>query len=195
MGSAGDADPRRNARGAWILNLRELASTHLVTPCSPRGGRRIQLNPPRGEHRRPTFVLGAFVAALVGAGSRSRKAIVGKSFMLGVRMADSWRVLEGSRQLLGWSSACSGRFSAESRRVHGTFFAVFHKLLMYLQRALADSRFGWHWIQFLGFWRIQGCRNDPRMAKTGSHRGPRGSNIHEKMKFFLLIIFGCSPEC
>ena len=70
--------------------------------------------------------------------------LLGNTCLLGVRTAGSRRVLGGYRQILGWSSACSGRFLAESRRVHGRFFVVFSRFSMYLQRALGDSRLGWY---------------------------------------------------
>lgn len=68
-------NPRRNARGAWILNLPRISPhsfSHALLP--QRGAADLIEAPQRGEHRRPTFVLGAFIAAFVGGGSPSRRS-------------------------------------------------------------------------------------------------------------------------
>ena len=74
---AGDADPRRNARGAWILrivqckNLSRLVRHALL----PQRGAADSIEAPRGgSTAAPLFVLGAFVAAFVGGGSPSWKS-------------------------------------------------------------------------------------------------------------------------
>ena len=42
-GVGGNAAARRNARSPCSFRIRQNSRTHLVTPCSPRGGRRIQM--------------------------------------------------------------------------------------------------------------------------------------------------------
>ena len=85
--------------------------------------------PQRGEHRRPTFVLGAFVAAFVGGGSPSQRSfweirvclefvrrVLGAFLeVIGRSLDGLLRVLGGSWRNLGGFTAGSLRFSVDSQ--------------------------------------------------------------------------------
>ena len=60
------------------------------------------MKPPKGEHRRPTFILGVFAEALVGGRSPFEEVAMRKAILLEVHTAGSRRVL--------------GKFLARSRQ-------------------------------------------------------------------------------
>ena len=147
--------------------MQELGKTNLTRPAPPRGAADLIEAPQGGEHRRPTFDSRRFCCSV----RRRRKSFteirMGNRFSLGVHTAGSQWVLGGFRRIR-WYSAGSWRLSAESRRVHRSFFSVFGRFSAYVQRALGDSHLGWYWTQFMEFWRPCGRQDDSR---TGSPRG------------------------
>ena len=81
----------------------------------------MQLKPPKGEHRRPTFILGDFAEAFVGGRSPFEEVAMRKAILLGVHTVGSRRVLgeflEGFRHVLGRSSAISWKGAKFKRKL------------------------------------------------------------------------------
>ena len=146
--------PRRNAQGAWILNLPRIRLhifSHALLP--QRGAADLIEDPPRGEHRRPTFYSRRFCR------SACRRT---KSFRRS-------RTVKGN---FAWASY--GGFSAGSWRVLGTFSAESRQDLGEISPPLAMKSLGGPKTvprEPRGSQRVpKGAKREPK----GSQRKPKG---------------------
>ena len=79
------------------------------------------MKPPKGDHRRPTVILGDFAEAFIGGRCPFEEVAKRKTILLEVHTAGSWRVLgeflEGFRHVLGRSSAISWKGAKFKRKL------------------------------------------------------------------------------
>ena len=130
--------------------------------------------PQRGEHRRPTVVLGAFVAAFVVGGSPSRRSfweirvclefvrrVLGAFLeVIGRSLDGLLRVLGGSWRNLGGFTTGFLRFSVDSQCICSGFLLILVLATIVLDLLISGGP--------------EGAQNDPRMAKKVATGSPRG---------------------
>ena len=129
--------------------------------------------PPRGEHRRPTFILVLFRGRL----SRNEVSSWPSQCQVYVCLGFVQLVLGTFSATLGGLSAGSSRFLVDSRRICSEFLVGF--------------RFCWRWTQFLEV--LEGLRYPvwSQDGPKGGHREPRKApRTIKKTQLFLQSVLG-----